>query len=202
VFERRQLNLIEGSNVTLTVADDAGNDEVDITINSSAGGSPFASGTSFPGSPANNDIYYRTDRDLLYFYDGTRWLTVQQFDLGIGWTEQSAALNATTTLHRWPVRQDYSLWLERWSAVTFQSNATPGTNNMTVVLARVDSANAATTITSFQTNGDAQNTWVNHDQAIGAALAAGALHLRTVATEAGSVSGFNCAQSIVYRLIG
>jgi hypothetical protein len=38
VFERRRLNLIEGSNVTLTVADDAGDDEVDITIASSGGG--------------------------------------------------------------------------------------------------------------------------------------------------------------------
>lgn len=37
VFTRRQLNLIEGSNVTLTVADDAGNDEVDITIAAAAG---------------------------------------------------------------------------------------------------------------------------------------------------------------------
>jgi hypothetical protein len=39
VFTRRQLNFIEGSNVTLTVADDAGNDEVDITIAAGGGGS-------------------------------------------------------------------------------------------------------------------------------------------------------------------
>jgi hypothetical protein len=39
VFTRRQLNFIEGTNVTLTVADDAGNDEVDITIASSGGSS-------------------------------------------------------------------------------------------------------------------------------------------------------------------
>jgi hypothetical protein len=39
VFTRRQLNFIEGTNVTLTVADDAGNDEVDITIAAGGGGS-------------------------------------------------------------------------------------------------------------------------------------------------------------------
>ncbi len=38
VFTRRRLNLIEGTNVTLTVADDAGNGEVDVTIASSGGG--------------------------------------------------------------------------------------------------------------------------------------------------------------------
>lgn len=36
-FSRRRLNLIEGSNVTLTVADDSGNEEVDVTIASSGG---------------------------------------------------------------------------------------------------------------------------------------------------------------------
>jgi hypothetical protein len=38
VFTRRRINLIEGTNITFTVADDAGDDEVDITITSSGGG--------------------------------------------------------------------------------------------------------------------------------------------------------------------
>lgn len=37
-FERRRLNVIEGSNVTLTLADDSANDELDLTIASSGGG--------------------------------------------------------------------------------------------------------------------------------------------------------------------
>jgi hypothetical protein len=35
------LNLIEGSNVTLTIADDSGNEEVDVTIAASGGGGVF-----------------------------------------------------------------------------------------------------------------------------------------------------------------
>ena len=35
---RKTINLIEGTNVTLTVADDPANDRVNITINSSGGG--------------------------------------------------------------------------------------------------------------------------------------------------------------------
>lgn len=38
VYNRHTINLIEGSNVTLTVADDSGNDEVDVTITASSGG--------------------------------------------------------------------------------------------------------------------------------------------------------------------
>ena len=37
-FTRQRLNFIEGSNVTLTVADDGGNGEVDITIESTGAG--------------------------------------------------------------------------------------------------------------------------------------------------------------------
>jgi len=40
VFQRRRLNLIEGTGITLTVADDSGNEEVDVTI---------ASTTAFAG---------------------------------------------------------------------------------------------------------------------------------------------------------
>jgi hypothetical protein len=38
VSTRKQLNFIEGSSVTLTIADDAGNNQTDITINSTAVG--------------------------------------------------------------------------------------------------------------------------------------------------------------------
>lgn len=38
-FTRRRVNLIEGTNVTLTVADDSNNEEVDVTISATGGGS-------------------------------------------------------------------------------------------------------------------------------------------------------------------
>jgi len=46
VGTRRQINFIEGSNVTLTIADDAGDDEVDVTINASAPGTGDVVGPS------------------------------------------------------------------------------------------------------------------------------------------------------------
>src|ERR1043165_5408715 len=44
-FKRRRVNFIEGSNVTLTVADDSANNEVDVTIAASSGGTPGGSDT-------------------------------------------------------------------------------------------------------------------------------------------------------------
>jgi len=51
VGTRKNLNFIEGSNVVLTIADDAGNDQVDITITSSGGG---GGGVAGPVSSTDN----------------------------------------------------------------------------------------------------------------------------------------------------
>jgi hypothetical protein len=55
------------SNDTLT---DNGSGQV--TIDTGGG---IDRGTSFPGSPATDDIFYRTDLSRLAQYDGTRWLS-------------------------------------------------------------------------------------------------------------------------------
>ena len=39
-------------------------------------GSVVGSGTSFPGSPANGQTFFRTDSGKLYIYDGTNWRQV------------------------------------------------------------------------------------------------------------------------------
>jgi hypothetical protein len=58
-FRRRRINLIEGSNVTLTVADDSANNEIDVTIAAS-------------GSGGGSQIYYVVGAaDADYITDGT-----------------------------------------------------------------------------------------------------------------------------------
>lgn len=34
------------------------------------------SGNAFPGAPADGDIYYRTDEDIVYVYDGAAWAVI------------------------------------------------------------------------------------------------------------------------------
>src|ERR1700754_4638544 len=53
-------------------------------------------GTSFPVSPATGDVFYRTDRHIEYYYDGTRWLSTQLFTIG-PFQPDSTALNSLTT---------------------------------------------------------------------------------------------------------
>ncbi len=49
-FERGRLNLIEGSGITITMADDSGNNEIDVTI-AASGSSSYV--TALPGSPVD-----------------------------------------------------------------------------------------------------------------------------------------------------
>jgi hypothetical protein len=48
---------------------------------------PTPTGTSFPGSPTTNDRFYRTDRAIEYYWDGTRWLSTQIHYLPISSTD-------------------------------------------------------------------------------------------------------------------
>lgn len=43
-FRRARINFIEGTNVTLTVSDDSANNEVDVTIASTGGGTGITQG--------------------------------------------------------------------------------------------------------------------------------------------------------------
>lgn len=70
VGTRHRLNLIEGTNITLTVTDDAGSNEIDITIDA-AGGSSIAELDDVPDvnapTPADNDI-------LSFESTGSEWI--------------------------------------------------------------------------------------------------------------------------------
>ena len=57
---RQRLNFIEGSNVTITVADDAANDEIDVTIASSAsGGVTVAESDGSPSYGSVTTLYFK-----------------------------------------------------------------------------------------------------------------------------------------------
>lgn len=83
---------------------DAGGDPADLDIPEADGTSTYAArrdhvhrsridrGTSFPGNPAEGDIFYRTDEDKVYVYDGTTW---DQIGGGSGTSPVSATASAT-----------------------------------------------------------------------------------------------------------
>lgn len=64
-----------------------------------SGGGGISTGTSFPGSPSDNDLFYRTDLDMLFFYNSasTHWLSVNLYTLDLTNNAGTNTLSATDT---------------------------------------------------------------------------------------------------------
>src|SRR3990167_2731277 len=82
--------------------------------------------TSFPSSPATNDLYYRTDLDQWFYYDGTRWLSVTLYTDAIGVTLGSLPIAASTTIHQMalPRMAASSSWLESFYSSFYVTGGT------------------------------------------------------------------------------
>ena len=81
---RRTINLIEGANITLTVADDIPNDRVNVTISSSGGG-------SLPTQTGNNGKYLTTDGS------NASWQNTPNTTTIVGITGTKAEFNTAVT---------------------------------------------------------------------------------------------------------
>lgn len=102
VGTRRQLNLIEGSNVTITATDNAANERIDVTIAATGGGGggvlfgPYETRPA-PGVPGR--LYLATDSHYTYAVDtGTAW---QEFLNGVA-VAPPAPLSAWTAYNMSP----------------------------------------------------------------------------------------------------
>lgn len=176
--------------------------EVQAAIDEVAGSGTYVEGTTFPGSPPTGQKFYRTDLQVLCYYDGTRWLTAQEYEIGAG---LSAGVGGITTtgdiLWIGPVRSDYGLYLTRWVCTARVLSGNSGTSYWTGALSYQDSANLATTISSFATSADTSNTPVAHDVQINTVLNAAAKRLVISGTKTGTPGALVAASALYYRLI-
>lgn len=108
VGERRRLNLIEGSNVTLTVTDDPVDEEIDVTIASSGGGSStFAGLTDTPSSYTGQAGKYAKVNAT---EDGLEFAAVgsganPSFSVHKNGTDQTGVATVTWTKLTWPTEE-------------------------------------------------------------------------------------------------
>lgn len=193
-------NLVAGTGISFT--GDPLNRIIDngagaLTINSTAAGGGYSQGTSFPLTPTTDDKFYRTDLNLLCYFDGTRWLTVQQFDVASSMFDALAGSTASGGARgRWAARNDYDLWLVRWVVTTYVATTNTAVNYWSLSL---NSGGAA--IASFTTAADSPNAYINHDINLGVALSPTAVDITCVATRVGTGGGLYPAMSLIYRLI-
>lgn len=89
-----------------------------VQVAANGGGTP--SGTAFPGSPTSGDLFYRTNvRDgMLFRYDGTRWVSDQEF--WVGYTSTNAINDSLVAM---PLPKDYKVWVTAWDEVYYTGSA-------------------------------------------------------------------------------
>jgi hypothetical protein len=191
-----------------------GNANLSGTINAGttffkAGVEWMGSGTSFPGSPSTNQIYFRTDRQIEYFYDGTRWLSTQLFDLTLA-IRSAAALSGAVDFNV-PINSKHSLngiWVDSIEgAFVPVTVAQSGTNFYTLTCSLFTSGSlTATTLTltgtsdtkTFTTTGP----WYEMAVTIGQAITTGPFLFQAHMAPSGTPGTYFFAAVVTYRLIG
>ncbi len=151
--------------------------------------------TDFPGSPATHRKVYRTDRNILYVYDGTRWLSAQLFTLSLpGIVNVTASTNGTPVAYPFP--GVYDIWVEDVAVahtLSATGNWTLGLNKHTDTTA---TSIGSTTVTNTGSSYD--SSVITIDAVVASTVNLFFLYLTE---NSGSASAF--AHGVVlYRLIG
>lgn len=166
---------------------------------SSSGG--ILSGTSFPVSPASGDRFYRTDRNIDYFYNGTRWLSTQLFTQAITGQEVLLSQTATTVGEAARIANPWNgvcdIWLETAAFLGFVGGVgswSIGLHSKTGSSAKVSIANSGNFTTA--------NTSDLVRVAVNAVQASTIDEFNIAYTENSGSVGFYGSCTLIYRLIG
>lgn len=164
------------------------------------------SGTSFPGSAASGDRFYRSDLAREFKYDGTRWVSMQVHSLRT-FHEALWPISATNTPNRWPTQTNVGsdLWLLDCLTTFFISGGTAlGASHKWVgVIAKLDTADSPTTLITVNIDSGSSNAWRQDVQSIGALLSTAASFpaIRGVWTKTGTPGTLRAMTEITYRIV-
>lgn len=113
------------------------------------------SGTSFPGSPKTNQIFYRTDTNNLYYYSGAIWIKVSSLNFddfsGIGSSITSEYITGSILLSGSTIYSPVAT-LTNINAVTVTGSSIISGSNIYGALAKITNINA-TNITGSNISG-------------------------------------------------
>lgn len=166
-------------------------------------------GTSFPGSKATNDRYYRTDLEMEFYWDGTRWVTTEVFEIAFGLPVVLLpnTVSPGQTISYVPVPHFHGgsdLWMVA-ATITSLVGTNDGSNFWGApTVDKVNAANSATNLISGNTTAsDTAANWVRTEYSIGALL--GGTTYKAIRLGAGSKTGSPSGQYLLgefsYRIV-
>lgn len=174
-------------------------------------------GTSFPGSKATGDRFWRSDLKMEFVWDGTRWLSTQVFTVqmlatnsgGILGGELRSSISATQgAVVRLPTPSLLSgsdiWWVDHQLSFIVQSGGTAlGASHKWVgTVLGLDSAAASTgTIATVNIDSGSSAVWRQVTTAIGAVKVTGSLLYTTTWTKTGTPGNLAWGETLSYRII-
>lgn len=161
------------------------------------------SGTSFPGSPADADLFYRTDRRIMYEYNSslTQWLSLDRKYVPFA---ASRVLNATGTtgIYGWlPIFED--VYVESWVTTMRLGATNNGSNFWTLQFFKETPAIASTVISTISTSGDTAANNNVHNVSIAAVVAAASFSIFGISlSKTGTPTAGDLTSMLVVRSVG
>lgn len=174
--------------------------DIDHTGLTGVGG--LSTGTAFPGTPSTGDRFRRSNIDyLVFFYDGTRWVTEQMFTM-TGSTRalvDGAALPGSPgRFSQTPIHHTLDIWAVRLDADWYVATTNSGSHYWTLDVKNVAES---TTHVTLNTSAMSANTWTSQVWTTGGVIPATDLGLMWILTKTGTPGSVTCAPSLYYRLI-
>ena len=173
-------------------------------------------GTSFPGGPATNDLFFRTDLGLIFTYTGTIWYTVEVFKSMLIIRESvgtigdySTAISATASGTRAGApsvlgASDIYLTETCTRFVVASGGTALGASHKWVgTLVAIDTnAGAISTPSTINIASGSSAVWRTVTVAINAAQPAGTLFYQMTYTKTGTPGTLTEGTELYYRIIG
>lgn len=166
-----------------------------------------ARGTVFPGAPSTDDQFYRTDRNILYFFNGTRWLTANQYVVQMNTYSAFPANKSSTTNALFGGMPGfvptYDFWMEEMRFASYVATTNNSSNYWVCDLYKITAPSTSTNIVSSTTAADTANTWTQHVQPINALLGTDVIYLQINAVKILAPGNFDIiGVAVVGRLVG
>jgi hypothetical protein len=184
-------------------APDAGN--VFATIADVPGGGGIPTGTSMPVSPSTNDLIFRTDLGLVFYYDGTRWLSLTLYTLSfgpmdIGGTWPFTTANSGNVMGRASLwHSDFAIWLVSLYGITYTLATNNGSDFWTFTLV---GAVTGTNYGNFTTAADTAATYTGHKAALNQVAGSTERGIYVNPAKSGTPGNVYAPTTVTYRLIG
>jgi hypothetical protein len=167
-----------------------------------SGGGGYSEGTSFPVGPSTDDKFYRTDRNLLYYYDGTRWLTTTLYAQTIESQRVVTPLGADNFFETAVWTDDYDQYIVDFRATVYVVGTNNGSAYWNLNLDSLDGGGAASSIATVNTSAISPNAWTRLKVVINALLGTGKDGIEVGFAKTGSPGTLYVSTMFTYRLVG